>query len=92
MIVNNAPPRTLPGRSAIEPVLPIVLTEQNLSATQFSNLHPAGWSSGDGLVGLARESCRQNLGMTGLEDADDREGFYFRPRWAAIPPASDAAE
>jgi hypothetical protein len=82
------PPRTLPGDSAIEPVLPIVLTERNLSATRFDQHHPSSWSPADGAVGLARESCQRNLGMTGLEPAQDDEGFYFRPQW---PPPSPAA-
>jgi hypothetical protein len=86
------PPTTLPAHSAIEPVLPIVLTGQNLSATRFGNLHPASWSPADGLVGLARESCRQNLDMTGLEHAHDSNGFYLRPQWPpSSTPSPDAA-
>jgi hypothetical protein len=83
------PPRTLPEDSAIEPVLPIVLTEQNLSATRFDQHCPSTWSPADGIVGLAKESCQRNLGMTGLEPAEDDEGFYFRPQWQ--PPSSAAA-
>ena len=82
------PPRTLPGDSAIEPVLPIVLTERNLSATRFDQRHPSSWSPADGVVGLARESCQRNLGMTGLESAQDDEGFYFRPQWPSPGPVA----
>jgi hypothetical protein len=82
------PPNILPVGSAIEPVLPIVLTERNLSATRFEENHPNHWSPADGIVGLAKESCRQNLGMTGLEPHVDGDGFYFRPQWS--PPRSPA--
>jgi hypothetical protein len=80
------PFRTLPEDSAIEPVLPIVLTERNLSATRFDQHHPSSWSPADGVVGLAKESCQRNLGMTGLEPAEDDEGFYFRPQWQPPSP------
>jgi hypothetical protein len=82
------PPRTLPEDSSIEPVLPVVLTERNLSATRFDQHHPSSWSPADGVVGLAKESCRRNLGMTGLEPAQDDEGFYFRPQWQPPSPAA----
>ena len=82
------PPRTLPEDSAIEPVLPIVLTERNLSATRFDQHHPSSWSPADGVVGLAKESCQRNLGMTGLEPAQDDEGPYFRPQWQPPSPAA----
>lgn len=82
------PPRTLPDDSAIEPVLPIALTERNLSATRFDQHHPSSWSPADGVVGLAKESCQRNLGMTGLEPAEDVEGFYFRPQWQPPSPAA----
>jgi hypothetical protein len=75
------PPTTLPSRSSIEPVLPIVLTERDLSVPEFEG-HPNQWAAGDGIVGLARESCRRNPGMTSLEDAIDNDGFYFEPRWS----------
>ena len=78
---SNRPPNTLPSRSSIEPVLPIVLTEKDLSVPQFEQ-HPVQWASGDGVVGLAKESCRRNLGMTALEDAFDGGEFYFQPRWS----------
>ncbi len=80
------PPNTLPPRSAIEPVLPIVLTDRNLSATRFGDDHPNHWSPADGIVGLAKESCRQNLGMTGLEPHLDGDDFCFRPQWSSPNP------
>ena len=76
----HRPPVTLPSRSSIEPVLPIVLTERDLSVPQFEE-HPTQWAAGDGVVGLARESCRRNLGMASPEDAYDDGGFYFKPKW-----------
>ena len=86
------PPRTLPEDSAIEPVLPIVLTERNLSATRFDQHHPSSWSPADGVVGLAKESCRRNLGMTGLEPDQDEEGFYLRPQWSSPAATVDGAQ
>ena len=82
------PPRTLPEDTAIEPVLPIVLTERNLSATRYDQHHPGTWAPADGVVGLAKESCRQNLGMTGLQPDQDAEGFYLRPQWSSPNPPS----
>ena len=78
----NRPPSTLPFRSSIEPVLPIVLTEKDLSVTQLAEEHPMRWTPPDGVVGLAKESCRRNLGMIiTLENAFDGGEFYFQPRW-----------
>lgn len=77
----DRPPTTLPPRSSIEPVLPIVLTEKDLSAHQFDE-HPMSWAPVDGTVGFAKESCRRNLGMTSLDTAIDANGFYFRPGWS----------
>ena len=84
----HRPPNTLPSHSAIEPVLPIVLTERNLSATRYGQDHPNHWSPADGVVGLAKESCRHNLGMTGLEPHSDGEDFFFRPQWSPSIPAT----
>lgn len=42
----------------------IVLTEKNLSATRFDQHHASGWSPAGGVLGLATESCRQNLGWS----------------------------
>jgi hypothetical protein len=80
------PPNSLLTGSALVPVLPIILTEQNLSTTHYGRHHPRHWSPADGILGLARESCRHNLGMTTLEPLHDEQGFYFRPHW--LPPAS----
>jgi hypothetical protein len=80
------PPCTLPDDGAIEAVLPIVLTERNLSATRYDQHHPSTWSPADGVAGLAKESCQRNLGMGGLEPAQDDEGFYLRPQWSPSGP------
>jgi hypothetical protein len=77
----SRPPRNLPFRSSIEPVLPIVLTEKDLSVTQLDEQHPMRWAPSEGMVGLAKESCRRNLGMLSLDNAWDNGEFYFRPRW-----------
>jgi hypothetical protein len=50
--LTQRPPNTLLAGSAIEPVLPIVLTERNLSATRFEENHPNHWSPADGIIGL----------------------------------------
>ena len=68
-------------RPRIEAVLPIVLTEQNLSISQWER-HPSRWAPADGVVGLAKESCRQNLGLTDLKLDRDNHGYYFRPTWS----------
>jgi hypothetical protein len=83
------PPNTLLTGSALNPVLPIVLTERNLSAEWFGETdhHPVHWSPADGILGLAKESCRTNLGMTGLEPDSDGEHFRFRPLWSSTVPA-----
>lgn len=83
------PPNSIMTGSALEPVLPIVLTGRNLSAERAQQDHPNHWSPADGVLGLAKESCRANLGMTGLEPNPDSEEFRFRPIWT--PPASDAS-
>jgi hypothetical protein len=66
----NQPPRTLPSQSSIEPVFPIVLTGRDLSVPPFEE-HSNQWAPGDGVVGLARESCRRNLGMTAGDYSSD---------------------
>ena len=66
----------------------IVLTERNLSATRYGHDHPGHWSPADGVLGLAKESCRQNLGMTGLEVHPGGEDFYFSPQWSSGLPAT----
>jgi hypothetical protein len=77
----NQAPETLPSRSSIELVLPIVLTEEDLSSTRLGE-HPMRWSPPDGLIGLARESCRRNLGMTGVEHVSEDNSVRFRPKWS----------
>ena len=92
---NEDPPGIRPATASDPPcrlgyraVLPIVLTERNLSATRYDQHHPSTWSPPDGVIGLAKESCQRNLGMTGLEAAQDEEGFYFRPQWPSANPVA----
>ncbi len=81
------PPNSVMTGSALEPVLPIVLTGRNLSAEWAQQSHPNHWSPADGVLGLAKESCRVNLGMTGLEPDPASKDFRFRPLWSAPTPA-----
>jgi hypothetical protein len=84
--VAEHPPNTVLTGSAIEPVLPIVLTGQNLSAVWSDLAHPSHWSPADGILGLAKGSCATNLGRTGLEPDPDSQDFHFRPRWSSAAP------
>jgi hypothetical protein len=83
----HRPPLALFDDSLIESVLPIVLTERDLSATRFDQHHPSLWSPADGVLGLAAESCRRNLGMTGLDPGQDQDGLYLRPQCHPLNPA-----
>jgi hypothetical protein len=77
------PPLNLPIRSQSLPVLPIVFTANDLSVPYLHEGHPTKGVAGyGGILALAEQSCRRNLGLTALEDAWDDDGFYFRPRWA----------
>jgi hypothetical protein len=79
--LSSHPPRTLPYESSIEPILPIVFTEKDLSVTEFGE-NPMRWAAGYGIVGLAKQSCMRNLGMTSIDHSQDENGFFFSPRWS----------
>jgi hypothetical protein len=79
------PLNTLPTRSAVEPVLPIVLTGKDLSVPE-SDQHPIRWASGYGVMRLAQESCRRNLGLATVDNAFDENGHYFHPSWSGFVP------
>ncbi len=81
------PPDTVYRRSSsVDPVMPIVLTGRDLSAPQHSDEHPMSWrrpgSEGIfGMVGLATESCRRNLGLAEVGHQPTTNGVSWRPRW-----------
>lgn len=81
------PPLNLPPRSHILPVLPIVFTANDLSVPYLHEDHPTKNMAGhEGILALAEQSCRRNLGLTTLEHAQDGNGFYLRPQWAVFEP------
>lgn len=86
------PSNTILTGSAIESVLPIVLTGKDLSAVWSDQNHPSHWSPADGVLGMAKQSCRVNLGMTGLEPDPDSEEFRFRPVWPSPAPEPHDSE
>jgi hypothetical protein len=78
----DRPVRTLPLRSSVEPVLPIVLTEADLSVHSFDD-HPMRWGGpGSGISGLARESCRRNLDLVDVEfRSGDATDWHYQSVW-----------
>lgn len=79
------PPLNLPLRSQILPVLPIVFTRRDLDVPCLHDDHPTKNIAGNhGILALAEQSCRRNLGLTALEHAQDDNGSYFRPQWAEL--------
>jgi hypothetical protein len=83
---TERPLRNLPLRSQILPVLPIVFTANDLSVPYLHESHPTKKMAGyEGILALAEQSCRRNLGLIALEHARDDDGFYFRPQWDKIP-------
>jgi hypothetical protein len=79
--VATRPFEALNSGSAIEPVLPIVLTDADLSVP-LSDQHPHHWAPADGIRGLARESCRRNLGLTATDIVFDDDGRHFQASWS----------
>jgi len=62
--------------------LPIVLTSRQLSADQFSDDHPFKFATpGGGLLSVAIESCKQNLGLKEIGRVPSDEGFKFTLVW-----------
>jgi hypothetical protein len=65
-----------------DPVLPMVLSNRDVSAPEHSDEHPMSWmrqSPGRefGMIGLAIESCRRNLGLADISYEPTTDG----PRW-----------
>jgi hypothetical protein len=80
--VNDAP-STLGHR--VDPVLPIVLARRQLSAPPHHDDHPIKWSEpGRGLVTVAIESCRANVGLLKVElSQQDRDRWDVE--WGPVP-------
>ncbi|MGH3852080.1 MAG: hypothetical protein ACRDR6_01000 [Pseudonocardiaceae bacterium] len=80
----------LPTQPQILPVLPIIFTANDLSVPYLHDDHPTKNMAGyQGILALAEQSCRRNLGLTALEHAHDDDGLYFQPQWAE--PENDQA-
>ena len=60
---EQAPADFVWPRSSAAPVMPLVLTAQDLSLPQTHPDHPASWLRGGELFDVAVESCRRNLGL-----------------------------
>lgn len=68
-------------RGVILPVMPIVFTVRDLSTPPGSSEHPWRWGEpGQGLYGVAIESCRRNLGLI------DHQGSF---EWGPLPTGGD---
>jgi len=53
--------------SSLEPLLPIVLTGNDLSVPQYTDEHPGRWTrAGWGIANIALESCKTNLGLADI--------------------------
>jgi hypothetical protein len=72
--------------SLITPVLPIVLTEPNLSAPHQSEADPSSWKNawGGGLAELAEESCRRNIGLRSVELVHKSNGYGWKFEWDEV--------
>jgi hypothetical protein len=77
----DRPPKTLSFGSTVEPVLPIVLTEVDLSAHSFED-HPMRWDPAGGTSGLAKGSCSRNLGFRDVEFAAADDDWRYKYLWA----------
>ena len=82
------PPNTLPGTRLSSQSCPSFSPNGTCPQRGSASTIRVSWSPADGVVGLAKESCQRNLGMTGLEPAQDDEGPYFRPQWQPPSPAA----
>jgi hypothetical protein len=58
---------TILARYSLEPLLPIVLTGNDLSVPQYTDEHPGRWTrAGWGIANIALESCKRNLGLADI--------------------------
>jgi hypothetical protein len=75
----SAPKETLADRS--HAILPIVLTEADLSVHRFDD-HPMRWGTpGGGLADLAKESCSRHLGLVDVNVARDGDSWRYQSVW-----------
>ena len=74
--------KALSTGSQLLPVLPIILTTQNLSAPPHDEHHPGLWSPTDGIPGIAQELCKRNLGLESTEVERDNETWRFAAKWS----------
>lgn len=76
-------PPTMYG--AIEPILPIVLTGENLSVHELADNHPGTWGTpGSTLSGLTVESCRRNLGLVDIKYASGESKRQWITVWRGL--------
>ena len=83
------------SRLNLEPLLPIVLTERDLSVPRFSDNHlTSSRGRGFGLAALAFESCHRNLGLVDIQGWPQQDGEGWRFRWtdAGLPGNEDGPE
>ncbi len=61
------------------PLMPLLLTERDMSLPNLHNDHPWHWGTpGQGVVGIALESCKRNLGLASVRfEAGEQHGLTY---------------
>jgi hypothetical protein len=63
-------------------MLPIILTNRELSVPFTSDEHPRKWAElGQPLSSVGLESCKRNLGLVGVEIVSTEDGWYCELAW-----------
>jgi hypothetical protein len=70
--------------SSINPLLPLVLTESDLSLPYGHEKGLDRWDSRFNIFGLAEESCRKNIGLTGVRPIDRHGDGGSEITWETI--------
>lgn len=84
--ICEAAPNTL-ERHNLSPVLPIVLTRDELSVPTLHERHPSRWGGArSGLAETAVESCRRNLSLMDVAWKRGPGGGAFDFRWGETQP------
>ena len=79
---ERSPVEPVGGDGRIQPVLPIVFTARDLSVPDRSKEHPVSWEDGRfGLLNLAQESCRRNLGLESVDYFHDNGALCCSIVW-----------
>jgi hypothetical protein len=83
---ENPPVSVYRHHGGLEPILPIVFTNRDLSAPQYSDENPIGWlrpnvGGAFGMFSLAIESCRRNLGLTDISPTLSAEVLDWDLTW-----------